>query len=413
MKETLSLARALATASGRRLAADRLAKHLQAEALIVFVRDHELDLLVCAPGFPQTVPGGATWERFFARTQSLGMQEGTLAYPDPSRLVSYRALVLHDGALVLIGGDPVIDEGLELATAFLVPLLRAEQIAIASTGRVQTEQEAARHATGLATALDSARADLERALRAKEEFLAKLQASNEERDRLLGIVGHDLRNPLTAITMSAAQIARRGGLSEEQAAAIRRIQRTSERMADMIRGLLDRERIRNAGGVAIDRREIKIFEVVRLAIEEAQLAHPAVVFDLQCEVQGSAVWDPTRVAQLLSNLLGNAAQHGSRAAPIVLCVDVLGDEKIAIEISNALDAEIPSERLARLFEPFERGSKSAGLGLGLHIVTEIAKAHGGRVTATSNRRSISFRVELPRGLEPARAHDASAASGPA
>lgn len=411
MTDTLLLARALTAASGRRLGADRLARHLRADTLLILVRDHELDLLVCAPGFPQTIPGGATWERFFARTQNLGIHEGTIAYPDASRLVAYRALVVHGGAVILIGGEPVIDEGLEVATAFLIPLLRAEQIAIASRGRVQTAQEAARHATGLATALDSARAELERALRAKDEFLAELQASNEERDRLLGIVGHDLRNPLTAITMSAAQIARRGGLGEEQANAIRRIQRTSERMADMIRGLLDRERIRTAGGVAVERREVSIPDLVRQAIEEAQLAHPAIVFDLHCEVHGTAVWDPTRLAQLLSNLLGNAAQHGSRAAPIRLSVEAVGDDKIAIEVSNTLNAEISPDRLARLFEPFERGNKSAGLGLGLHIVSEIVRAHGGRTGATSDGSEICFRVELPRGGKADPVDDATARPG--
>jgi signal transduction histidine kinase len=243
---------------------------------------------------------------------------------------------------------------------------------------------------------------VERALRAKDEFVAKLQASNEERDRLLGIVGHDLRNPLTAITTSAALLARRGGLTEEQAAAVGRIQRISERMADMIRGLLDRERIRNAGGVVIEPRPIAISEVVRLAVEEAQLAHPTIRFDLHCGVSGNAHWDPTRLAQLLSNLLGNAAQHGSRASSIVLSVEPVSDEKIAINVSNSLEAAIPPERLARLFEPFERGNKSHGLGLGLHIVSEIAKAHGGGVSATSDGRSIAFRVELPRGIDAAR-----------
>lgn len=396
MKETLLLARALATASGRRLGADRLARHLRADTLLILVRDHELDLLVCAPGFPQSLPGGPTWDEFFARTQYLGVHDGTIAYPDSARLASYRALVLHDGVLMLIGGDPVVDEGLEFAAAFLIPLLRAEQIAIASTGRVHAAQEAARHATGLAAALDSARVDLERALRAKEEFLAKLQAANEERDRLLGIVGHDLRNPLAAITTSAALIARRGGLSEEQASSIRRIQRTSERMAEMIRGLLDRERIRTAGGVAIEPREVKIHELVRMAIEEARLAHPAIEFDMQCDVDDTAVWDPTRLAQVLSNLLGNAAQHGPRGASIRLRVEPSGEDMVALAVTNDLDAPIPAERLARLFEPFERGAKSAGLGLGLHIVSEIAKAHHGRASVTSDGRSICFRVELPR-----------------
>lgn len=96
----------------------------------------------------------------------------------------------------------------------------------------------------------------------------------------------------------------------------------------------------------------------------------------------------------------------------MLSVDPVGDETIAIEVSNALDAPIPPERLARLFEPFERGRKSHGLGLGLHIVSEIAKAHGGSVTATSDGRSIVFRLELPRGSDPARTLAASAAPGP-
>jgi signal transduction histidine kinase len=395
MNETLRLARALLPTSGRRLAAEALARHLDAEFALFFVRDRDVDILTSALGFPQTLPGGSSWTEFFARCQDLGVHSGTIAFPDGTTLRPYRALVQMDGVLMLVGGEPIVDESVELATAFLLPMFRAEQFAAACSGRVQAAQEAARKAHGLAAALDSTRADLERALRAQSESVAALRASTEERERLLGIVGHDLRNPLSAIVMSTAMIARRGGLSDEQSSGLRRIQRTANRMGEMIRGLLDRERIRNGGGLSIEPRAVSVSELVAQVAEEARLAHPAVRFEVEIEVgPEQAHWDSTRVAQLLSNLLGNAAQHGAAGRPAHLRARSK-QGSVELVVSNELLAPIADSDLKRMFDPFRRGESSSGLGLGLHIVRAIAEAHGGTADVESDGRTILFRVSLP------------------
>lgn len=109
----------------------------------------------------------------------------------------------------------------------------------------------------------------------------------------------------------------------------------------------------------------------------------------------TAIWDPTRLAQLLSNLFGNAAQHGVHGAPIELAV-TRGEASVILEVSNGLSVPVAPEQLGRVFEPFQRSQKSKGLGLGLHVVQAIATAHGGTATVTSDGQLICFRVELPR-----------------
>ncbi len=170
---TLSLIHELANAEGRFAVATRVAHHLGAEVLLIFIRDAELGILVPAPGFPQTVPGGPTWDDFFSSCREPGLRRTELAYPDVESRTPSVAYVGGDGTVfALLGGQPALPDPAELALPLLGALLRAEQKALSAAGEADASREAAGRASRVTVALDAARVELQRALRVKEESLA-------------------------------------------------------------------------------------------------------------------------------------------------------------------------------------------------------------------------------------------------
>jgi len=219
----------------------------------------------------------------------------------------------------------------------------------------------------------------------------------------VGIVGHDLRNPLGAI-VAGTELLKMQLTEDRHQRVLQRMTSSSRRMHGMIEQLLDLTRSRLGGGLDLVRAPVQVEtrELVQRAIEELRAQYPErdVRFDgpRPCTTHG----DPDRLEQLFSNLLGNAITHGLPGTPVTarLTCDRHG---IEIEIHNA--GVIPPERLATLFEPFSaRAARSSGLGLGLFIAQEIAKAHGGEIrVASSEPLGTTFLVWLPAYEEPVRA----------
>lgn len=216
----------------------------------------------------------------------------------------------------------------------------------------------------------------------------------ETRDRFIGVLGHDLRNPLGAI-MTAADLLASAGLQGVFATAVERIGRSTDRMNAMIGDLLDFARGRLGGGIPIKR---VWCDFGQIAIEEAaEMSQAFPGRSIQCETTGDlgGEWDAGRVEQLLSNLIGNAVQHG--AGPISLAARDAGDVVVVTVHNRGLP--IPSSMLPRLFEPFHESAPdgSNGLGLGLYIASEIVRAHRGTIAvSSSDEGGTTFTVELPR-----------------
>jgi signal transduction histidine kinase len=213
-------------------------------------------------------------------------------------------------------------------------------------------------------------------------------------ERFIGILGHDLRNPLNAVKMGSRQLLRSRELSELQRATAERVHRAAERMERMISAVLDFTRSRLGDGIPVARALVDMAELTRSVVAELELAHPGRKIGLDCRGNLWGHWDPDRVAQAISNLMGNAIEHGSGPIKVTAAAD---GESISIAVHNN-GKPIASERLARLFEPFQRGEDSPmGLGLGLFIVSEIARAHGGSVSVRSTAGDgTTFVIRLPR-----------------
>lgn len=214
----------------------------------------------------------------------------------------------------------------------------------------------------------------------------------EARDLFIGILGHDLRNPLQAIQIAAATMARKG-LPAEHGFPLSVVVESADRMNRIISDLLDFARGRFGRGIPVAPREMSMEAVCKRVVAELAVAHPK--GELRTEVRGDTVgnWDPERVAQVVSNLVGNAIVHGTGAVRVA----IVGDEReVRLEVNNAGEPIAP-EALPMIFQPFTRAGDRKGLGLGLFIASEIVRAHEGRIEVTSSRgQGTTFTVRWPK-----------------
>lgn len=237
------------------------------------------------------------------------------------------------------------------------------------------------------SALHSRLAEVEGRLRLEAEF----------RERFMGMLAHDLRQPLNAISM-AAQTAL-AAPAEKSASLLNMQKRAIDRMSRMIAELLDFTRVRPESGMPIQREFTDFAEIVRISAEEIRLANQRHAVNVNVHGSCTGYWDPDRLAQVCSNLICNAIEHSAPESPIE--VDLTADQElVSMRVSNA-GAAIPEDLLSTLFQPFRRGRSQRrakdGLGLGLHIVDQIVRAHGGTLRVESDTSGTHFIVALPLG----------------
>jgi signal transduction histidine kinase len=240
--------------------------------------------------------------------------------------------------------------------------------------------------------------EAERAARRRAEAAEEVsRRATQLQEQLLAVVGHDLRTPLSAILMSATSLRRHGALDARQALAVERIIRSTARMAELLRDLLDLVRIRQGMGLGVSPRPLAAGDVCRQAIAELQEVNPGRAVRLEVAGEPQLEADQGRLLQAVSNLIGNALQHGAADGEVRVRVESAGDE-VRIAVTNRGPA-IPAPLAAELFAPFRRGSGpgGGGLGLGLYIAREIARAHGGTIDLRStDADGTTFTLRLPR-----------------
>lgn len=228
----------------------------------------------------------------------------------------------------------------------------------------------------------------------REELERALRDAATLRERFVGVLGHDLRNPLQAI-VTASDLLARAGLPAQQARAVALMSSSAHRIGRMIQQTLDLTRAQLAGGLAVDPRPgADLAEVVATAARELRAAHPEREIRQRTVGDVTGTWDRDRLVQVASNLLGNALQHGEAAVEVVARDD---GATVALEVHNG--GAIPPELLGQLFDPFRsgRGRRTTGLGLGLFISRSLVEAHGGTIQVRSSAEAgTTVRVDLPR-----------------
>ncbi len=230
------------------------------------------------------------------------------------------------------------------------------------------------------------------------------QDLDQSKEMFLAILGHDLRSPLSAIIMSAEFMLETKELKEPHLTLASRIASSSARMQRMIGDLLDFTRSRLGGGIPIRRADMSMDKAVHDAVAEIASAHPDRTIEIDARGGERGEWDCARITQALTNLIGNALDHGSKET--VVSVDVGGDDTEATIAIHNRGAGIAPELLAGIFGPMKARGMAAtaatsgaygNLGLGLYIAERIVNAHQGHIEVdSSDARGTTFTVHLPR-----------------
>lgn len=226
------------------------------------------------------------------------------------------------------------------------------------------------------------------------------------RDTFLAILGHDLRSPLSTMTMAGDYLTQPSVGTDITLQIGLRVKRSAATMNAMVNDLLEYARTQLSGEMPISRRHVDVKELCQAAINDVSSAHPDCPFRLNASGDLLGNFDGMRLHQVLSNLLNNAAQYRGKEHPVSISVDGKAD-KLVIEVQN-FGPVIPADSLRAVFDPLvqlpvveqQSGRPTTSMGLGLFIASEITRAHGGSISVKSDERSGTvFRVQLPRSPE--------------
>jgi signal transduction histidine kinase len=245
--------------------------------------------------------------------------------------------------------------------------------------------------------------DAGRRVATAEASLTDAQAAAELREQFIAVLGHDLRNPLASIG-AGTELLQRSQLDAKARSIVAMMSKSVARMSALINDVLDLARGRLGGGLTLTRSAMPLEPLLKQVVAELQTVNPERVITADFHLTHPVVADRIRVGQLFSNLLGNALTYGTENEPVRVTATTNGRFELAVCNKGA---PIPAAAMDRLFLPFSRGSirpNQQGLGLGLYIAAEIARAHGGKLEATSSADETRFTFSMPLdgGAHPAR-----------
>ncbi|WP_052517861.1 PAS domain S-box protein [Archangium violaceum] len=366
---------------------DLLGEDGQLHRLELAARDPAAQALIeRARPYPPLMGSGSPVSRALENGEALAVPELTPAWLDASaRNTEHRAIL----------------EALGPKSVALVPLVaRGRRLGIINLAWTRSHTVG-----GFAEDLEVARGLADRAAVAIDnaQLYQQAQEAVRVREDVVAIVSHDLRNPLNAISLSATLLEREA-VNERTTRTARRITEAAERASGMIRDLLDFTQARVGGGIPIHPRPLDFHEHVRRVVEEVRLAWPGRRIDFQASGEGQGEADEGRLAQVVTNLVGNALQHSPPGTPVRVSTRGV-DSSLLMEVHNEGPA-ITAELLPMLFEPYRRGAEAGpgrgSLGLGLYITRQIVLGHGGSVDVRSSPEDgTTFTVRLPRSRPPA------------
>ncbi|MET3900296.1 signal transduction histidine kinase [Devosia sp. UYZn731] len=222
------------------------------------------------------------------------------------------------------------------------------------------------------------------------------------RDLFLAVLGHDLRNPIGAMMMSAELIAKIESLTERQKMFIAQVSLSGARAIEIIDQLVDVTRARLGSGMKVIREQMDMAFVCRQLVQEMRSLHPSRTFLIKSSGDTIGLWDRPRIGQVFSNLLGNAVQYGFTDLPIDITVSGEADA-VSLSVHNQ-GIPIPKDTIVGIFEAMVRGedegSGTTNLGLGLYITKEIVSAHGGTIKVSSSEKDgTRFTAIFPRSID--------------
>lgn len=414
--EIFTLAARLASTPDRLEAARALARRCGATDLIIFVNDAEVDVLLPAQGFLQTLPQARRWKIFLSGLVSGGPSVTTLPYPDRHSEVRVLGKVAADSSvLLIIGGNPsdAIAETIALVVPVLTTTFRAEQALVAAKGQAAVTKNAVGEAKLLADSLENARLAL-------HEALAKAEAANHAKDQFLAVLSHELRTPLAPVLTTATTLLAEPHLAAELRESLELIRRNAELEARLIDDLLDLTRV-TKGKMPLSFRNVDAHVSIRHTLEicrsDLYRKKLELVTDLSAKRHVVSA-DSARLQQVLWNLVKNAVKFTPEGGRITIRT-IDDHEAIRIDVCDT-GMGIEADSLEKIFNAFEQTSDMVtrhfgGLGLGLAISKALAEAQGGKLIASSEGRGqgATFTLRLPAAADmiPASAPDPARSSG--
>jgi signal transduction histidine kinase/CheY-like chemotaxis protein len=326
--------------------------------------------------------------------------------PDEREQLTVKLTALYK--LVADGDDVSISEGAKPSLA--LPVMGLDEIIGVLRVEAADDPYDARHlrlfsviAAQLGAYLAMVRLREREAARAKE-----IETAHDFQRLLAGVVGHDLRNPLAVITAVASSLLENTS-DPKQTISLQRALRNAEHATKLISDLVDVTESRVTGLIRIEPQAADYKHVLELTLDDLHHAHGARTIDLAVDpamTSTTGIFDPTRLGQIVTNLVNNAVIHGEPSLPINVRL-AEEDGFIVISVRN-WGPPIPDTLIPTIFDPFKQGTPShrphnaRGLGLGLYIVDCLSRGHGGTVTVTSDADTGTvFRVRLPRDAAPA------------
>jgi signal transduction histidine kinase len=232
-------------------------------------------------------------------------------------------------------------------------------------------------------------------LRISQADLLDERRTSELREQFIGVLGHDLRNPLASIDAGMRLLLRNPG-SQKAPEIILSVQKSVLRMAGLVDNIMDFARGRLGGALTINRDATQpLTPVLEHVIAELKSAWPDVAIEAEIDVEEPVNCDRSKMGQLFSNLLGNAIAYGDQGRSIRVSARTI-DAVFELAVTN-YGEPISDKAMRNLFKPYTRGDRPSqqGLGLGLYIASQIAEAHGGMLKASSNSEETRFVFEMP------------------
>jgi signal transduction histidine kinase len=238
--------------------------------------------------------------------------------------------------------------------------------------------------------------DAQEKLAANEVQIARQMEVERLREQFVAVLGHDLRNPLAAMG-AGISLLRRGQSEKAASQTLKLMDASLKRMLELTANVMDFARGRLGDGFTImASREHALKPILQTVIDEIRSAVPDRQITCELAFDDPVYCDTNRVGQLVSNMLSNAVTHGDVNGPIEIRADT-SDQRFTLTVINR-GRTIPPEITKKLFEPFHRGGEGgsrAGLGLGLYICAEIARAHGGTIDVVSEDAETAFTFRIP------------------
>ncbi|HEY2027604.1 MAG TPA: ATP-binding protein [Myxococcales bacterium] len=362
------------------------------------LRAHVAELEAVIESIPQGVYVGN--EKGIRRANRAALQ--MLGFDSTSELAENLETLASDAAPRSVDGKPLLPEERVFNQALLGKSAQIEMLVRnRKTGKDLVVHSSAAPIRMGKTTIGAVAVNTDITERIQKEQV--LRDALEYRDRMLGVLSHDLRNPLSVIATSTSLL-HMGNLDEKQRRAVTRVAANASRIERMVHDLLDYTRSRLPRGLPVTPQQGDLRAVCQQVVENMQVLHPDRTIVLKAAGPAMGTFDPERALQAISNLLANALRYSPPDAQVTVSLEA-APEGLWLSVHNAGEPIAP-EVMPRLFDAFARGvpdesGRSAGLGLGLYIVKQIMEAHGGRVEVVSTRaQGTTFRVLWPGVVHP-------------